>query len=283
MPDITGYNVRAGTTSVDGLAFRKCKLLSNVTLPEGLLTIGDCAFSLCSSLRQIQIPASVERIGVAAFCKSGLITIQFLGIPKVIETDAFAGCLQLKEIVVPRGSRDVFHGKFGFPKDKLVEGRGKVQVKKQIAESFQEPPKVKHFVQKAIPLSRFSYNARYFYWSVGDDVNLRDVFSGPIALAGPVTCEFRRKALFIFVKSVAVGILKQETVYELPADTVSFARRYRDKYTSRSPRIFIFVCDDGKTARIFDEVKLVRVNTDTIMVRSLLKGNQYNQVFNNGK
>ena len=57
MPDITGYNVRAGTTRVDGLAFRKCKLLSNVTLPEGLLTIGDCAFSLCSSLRQIQIPA----------------------------------------------------------------------------------------------------------------------------------------------------------------------------------------------------------------------------------
>lgn len=283
MPDITGYNVRAGTTSVDGLAFRKCKLLSNVTLPEGLLTIGDCAFSLCSSLRQIQIPASVERIGVAAFCKSGLIIIQFLGIPKVIEADAFAGCLQLKEIVVPRGSRDVFHGKFGLPKDKLVEGRGNVQVKKQIAESFQEPPKVKHFVQKAIPLSRFSYNARYFYWSVGDDVNLRDVFSGPIALAGPVTCEFRRKALFIFLKSVAVGILKQETVYELPTDTVCFTYKYKDKYASRTPRIFIFVCDDGKTARIFDEVKLVRVNTDTIMVRSLLKGNQYNQVFNNGK
>ena len=274
MPDITGYNVRAGTTSVDGLAFRKCKLLSNVTLPEGLLTIGDCAFSLCSSLRQIQIPASVEHIGVAAFCKSGLITIQFLGIPMVIEADAFAGCLQLKEIVIPRGSRDVFIRKFGFPEDKLVEGRGNVQVKKQIAEGFPDPPKVNHFVQKAIPLLRFSYNARFFYWSVGDEVNLRNVFSGPITLVGNLTYEFRRKVLFIFVKSSIARTLKQEIVYELPANTVSFARKYQDKYASRSPRILIFVCDDGKTARVYDDVKLVRINTNSIMVRSLLKGNQ---------
>lgn len=42
----------------------------------------------------------MERIGVAAFCKSGLVTIQFLGIPKVIEEDVFEYCWQLKEIVV---------------------------------------------------------------------------------------------------------------------------------------------------------------------------------------
>lgn len=274
MPDITGYNVRAGTTSVDGLAFRKCKLLSNVTLPEGLLTIGDCAFSLCSSLRQIQIPASVERIGVAAFCKSGLITIQFQGIPKVIDADAFESCSQLKEIVVPSGSRDVFIRKFGFPEDKVVEGRGNVQVRKQTTESPPEPPKVKHFVLKAIPLQRFSYNARYFYWSIGDEVNLRNVFSGPITLTGNITYEFRRRVLFIFVKSATASTLKQETIYELPAATVSFARKYQDKYDSRPPRILIFVCNDGKTARVFDEVKLVRTNTNTITVRSLLKGNQ---------
>ena len=256
MPDITEYNVRAGTTIVASLTFRKCRLLSNVTLPEGLLTIGDAAFSLCTSLRQIQIPASVERIGVAAFCKSGLVAIQFLGIPKVIEADAFESCWQLKEIVVPVGSRDIFIGKFGLPKDKVVEGMGNVHNMKQITESPPEPPKVNHDVQKAIPLQRFSYNARYFYWSVGDEVNLRNVFS-----------------LFIFVKSVIARTLKQEIVYELPADTASFARKYQDKYASRPPRIFIFVCDDSKTARVFDEVKLVRVNTNTIMVSSLLKRN----------
>ena len=274
IPGITEYEVRADTTSVDALTFRKCRSLSNVTLPEGLLTIGDCAFSLCSSLRQIQIPASVERIGVAAFCKSGLVTIQFLGIPKAIETDVFESCCQLKEIVVPKGSRDVFVRKFGLPQDKVVEGMGNVQVRKQITELSPEPPKVHHSVQKAIPLLRLSYNARYFYWSVGDEVILKNVFSGPIILTGNITYELRRRALFIFVKSVTARTFKQGTVYELPADTVSFARRYRDKYASRSPRILIFVCDDGKTARVYDEVRLVSINTNIIMVRSLLKGSE---------
>lgn len=269
----TNHIVEAGTEHIASLTFRKCRLLSNVTLPEGLLTIGDAAFSLCSSLRQIQIPASVERIGVAAFCKSGLVTIHFLGIPKVIDVDAFESCSQLKDIVVPSGSRDVFIRKFGLLEEKVVEGMGNLQVKKQIAESSPKPPKVKHFVQKAIPLQRFSYNARYFYWAVGDEVNLRNVFSGPITLVGNITYEFRRKVLFIFVKSVIARTLKQEIVYELPANTASFARKYQDKYASRPPRIFIFVCDDSKTARVFDEVKLVRVNTNTIMVSSLLKRN----------
>lgn len=270
----TNHIVEAGTKHIASLTFRKCRALSNVTLPEGLLTIGDAAFSLCSSLRQIQIPASVERIGVAAFCKSGLVTIRFQGIPKVIEADVFESCWQLKEIVVPCGSRDVFIRKFGLPEDKVVEGRENVQNMKQITESPPELPKVNHDVQKAIPLLRFSYNACYFYWSVGDEVNLRNMFSGTIALSGNLTYEFRRKALFIFVKSATARTLKQETVYELPANTASFARRYRDKYASRSPRIFIFVCDDGKTARVFDEVRLVCVNTNSIMVKSMLKESQ---------
>lgn len=164
--------------------------------------------------------------------------------------------------------------KFGLPEDKVVEGKGHVQVKKQITESSPEPPKAKHVVQRAIPLQRFSYNARFFYWSVGDEVNLRNVFSGPITLVGNLTYEFRRKVLFVFVKSVTARTLKQDTVYELPADTFIFARKYQDKYATRPPRIFFFVCDDGKTAWVFDEVKLVRINTNTITVRSLLKGNQ---------
>lgn len=266
LSDITDYSVRAGTTNVDNLAFRKLKILSSVTLPEGLLSIGDAAFSFCRSLRHIQIPASVERIGVAAFCKSGLMTIQFLGIPKVIEADVFEGCWQLKEIVVPNGSRDVFVRKFGLPQDKVVEGKGHVQVTKQISENFSEPPKVNRKIQ----LQRFSYNARYFYWATGDNIDLRNVFSGPITLAGTVTNEFRRKAIFIFVKKAMAKMLEPGTAYELPVDGISFARKYQDKYAYRAPRIFIFECDDGRIATVFDEVKLVRINTDTIMVKTIL-------------
>jgi len=90
-------------------------------------------------------------------------------------------------------------------------------------------------------------------------------------LVGAVTYEFRRKALFIFVKSVTVHTLMPGGEYELPKGSVSFAYRYQDKYAYRSPRIIIFVSDDGKTARAFDEVKLVCINTNAITVRSLLK------------
>lgn len=267
----SNHIVDPGTRHIDAFSFRKCRRLASVSLPEGLLTIGDCAFSFCSSLRQIQIPASVERIGIAAFCKSGLVAIQFRGIPKVIEADIFEGCGLLKEIVVPTGSRDVFIRKFGLPEDKVVEGRGHVQVPNHIAESLPEPSKDYPFAQKPVPLSRFSYNARFFYWTVGDEVNLRNVFTGPVSLTGTITYEFRRKALFIFIKSAIARTLKTGTVYELPANSVGFNHKYRDKYANRSPRIFIFVSDDGKAARFFDEVSLVCINTNTIIVKSLLK------------
>ena len=271
LSDITEYSVSAGATNVENLAFRKCRRLSKVTLPDGLLTIGDAAFSLCDSLRHIEIPSSVECIGVAAFCKSGIESILFRGVPKVIEADIFEGCWQLKEIVVPTGSRDIFVGKFGLPTYKLVEGERLGQVTRQTAESIPVQPKVNSIEQRAVALSRFSYNARYFYWTVGDEVNLRSVFSGPISLAGAVTYEFRRKVLFVFVNSATAKTLKSGAEYELPMDNISFAHRYQDKYAYRSPRIFIFVSDDGKMAKVFDEVKLVSINRDSVMFKSLLK------------
>lgn len=270
LSDITEYSIKDGTAIIESLAFRKCKRLSRVTLPDGLLTIGDAAFSHCISLRQIEIPASVGRIGVAAFCKSGVETILFKGIPKTIEEDAFRGCSKLRKIVVPTGSRGIFVRKFGLPADKLAEGEGLAQGTRQTAESIPVQSKVNSIEQRPVALSLFSYNSRYFYWAIGDEVDLRNVFSGPISLAGAVTYEFRKKVLFIFVKSTIAKTLKSGGEYELPKCDVSFAFRYQDKYAHRSPRIFIFVSDDGKTARVFDEVKLVSININAVTVKSLL-------------
>ena len=71
------------------------------------------------------------------------------------------------------------------------------------------------------------------------------------------------------IEKLKAKTLKSEDVYELPTGSVSFAHRYQDKYAYRSPRIFIFVSDDGKTAKVFDEVKLVRINIESIIVESL--------------
>lgn len=60
MPTVSNNHVvEAGTKHIASLTFRKCKTLSSVTLPEGLLTIGDavndastCFYNLMSLFRR---------------------------------------------------------------------------------------------------------------------------------------------------------------------------------------------------------------------------------------
>ena len=54
-------------TEIGTNAFRNKSMLSSVTLPEGLLVIGEYAFSGDLKLTEVDIPASVDSIGAGAF------------------------------------------------------------------------------------------------------------------------------------------------------------------------------------------------------------------------
>ena len=54
-------------TRIGARAFRGCKNLKSVMLPEGLLKIDALAFSGCESLTEIVIPESVENIAMGVF------------------------------------------------------------------------------------------------------------------------------------------------------------------------------------------------------------------------
>ncbi len=54
-------------TTIGDNAFRLCKALTSLTIPEGVMTIGTSAFSDCSSLTSVTIPNSVTTIGELAF------------------------------------------------------------------------------------------------------------------------------------------------------------------------------------------------------------------------
>lgn len=56
-----------GVTSIGGSAFARCSSLRSVTIPEGVTSIGWDAFSGCSNLTNITIPESVTNIEVGAF------------------------------------------------------------------------------------------------------------------------------------------------------------------------------------------------------------------------
>jgi hypothetical protein len=90
-------------TTISGSAFLKC-ILTSVTLPRSLLTIGKFAFSNCTHLSAIKIPDAVTEIGESAF--SGCTFLQSVKIGKSVTwigSSAFSGCtfLSLTSIIIP--------------------------------------------------------------------------------------------------------------------------------------------------------------------------------------
>ena len=263
--DITKYGVPNGTEIIGAIAFRKCKLLSVVTFPDGFRYIGDSAFSFCTSLKHLSIPKSIRFIGVAAFCGSGLKEVIFEGVPEIIEPAVFKGCKNLKRIVVPKGQKQHFCKVLDVDGSIIFE-TGEPYKNKEIPNN--KPDYTNSLIAKQTTLT---YNFHDFKWSVGSNVSLDELFSGPTALIGNPSYQFRRKALFVFMQSNIANQLRVEAEYEIPANTGVFMRKYQEKYSSKSPRIFLFVCDDGKVASFFDEVKLVRANKNSITIKSLLR------------
>ena len=82
--------------------FYKCKVLTNLILPDNLTTIDECAFADCERLSVIAIPNDVVSFGQQAF----LNCISLLRIPMPnrltsIGNMAFSGCNSITEISIP--------------------------------------------------------------------------------------------------------------------------------------------------------------------------------------
>ena len=69
-------------------AFRECRKLENISIPDGVAEIGDSAFFNCTSLKTISIPKSTNDIGDYPMPR-------IMGVP-----DTFANCTALRSITV---------------------------------------------------------------------------------------------------------------------------------------------------------------------------------------
>ena len=70
--------VGEGTKVIADEVFKNCTAITEISLPESLITIGASAFSGCGGLTEIAIPASVEQIGRSAFSGcSGLTKVNY--------------------------------------------------------------------------------------------------------------------------------------------------------------------------------------------------------------
>lgn len=94
----TSYKV----TKIDDNAFLNCYSIREISIPEGIKSIGNNAFENCSSLKLINIPDSVSDIGDNAFLNcSNLNNVKFGQGLKTIGKSAFKYCSNLNAADLP--------------------------------------------------------------------------------------------------------------------------------------------------------------------------------------
>ncbi|MDR1673964.1 MAG: leucine-rich repeat domain-containing protein [Oscillospiraceae bacterium] len=82
-------------------AFKGCEQLESINLPKSLAVISGGTFSLCKNLSDIEIPENVQGIGAGAF--SGCRKLETVTVPKnvrSVQDKAFSDCTALKEVVI---------------------------------------------------------------------------------------------------------------------------------------------------------------------------------------
>lgn len=93
--------LHTGVTSFVG-AFRNCKNVASVTIPEGIETISQYAFAGCINLRSVTLPSTIKTIQSYAF--SGCSSLSYINLPeglKTIRSAAFNGCSSMIKFILP--------------------------------------------------------------------------------------------------------------------------------------------------------------------------------------
>ena len=103
---VTGGNILHG-------AFDGCSMLTTVTLPEMLTSIGDYTFRNCTGLTSVTIGNSVASIGDYAFYNcTGLTSLTIGNSVASIGNSAFYGCTGLISLIIPAEVTDIGYNAF---------------------------------------------------------------------------------------------------------------------------------------------------------------------------
>ena len=86
---------------IGAYAFRNCRSLTSVAIPETVSFIGERAFEFCVELQSVEIPGAVAEIGEHAFANSGLESVAIGNGVESIGRYAFQSCARLREAVLP--------------------------------------------------------------------------------------------------------------------------------------------------------------------------------------
>lgn len=116
---LTEVTIPATVTEIGNFAFDGCAQLAKVTFEAGsqLTKLGNAneesaIFRGTTSLTEIKIPSTIEELGGYVFANSGLTTFVLNPSMKTISDYAFAGCVNITEIVIPDYITEIGEGAF---------------------------------------------------------------------------------------------------------------------------------------------------------------------------
>ena len=101
---LTSVTIPDDVTSIGDSAFYGCSGLTSITISDSVTSIGDSAFRDCTGLTSVTIPDGVTSIGDYAFyCCYGLTSVTIPDRVTSIDDYAFYGCSGLTSITIPDG------------------------------------------------------------------------------------------------------------------------------------------------------------------------------------
>jgi len=110
--NVTDIVIPDSVISLGDFAFSNCTSLSEINLPETIIEFGKGVFSNCTLLEKVVLPNSLTAIGYGAFSGSAIVSINLPNTITSIGNFAFSGCTSLEKVTLPNGLTAIGNGIF---------------------------------------------------------------------------------------------------------------------------------------------------------------------------
>lgn len=233
-----------GITIIGSSAFKDCKTLAGIVMPNSVIRIGNSAFSGCTNLVSINVPNTVETIGQFAF--EECVNLSSINLPDSIKSiggNAFDGCTNIT-IYCKATKKPIGWARNWIPNDSSVIWGDKMPVIQspydEVCPSYSHLPSLQEEVKDIYPLipgsERAIYNSikpisKYSIY-INKEIIYKNEFDGQEwlfeVILGPKVRQIEENAFFSCKRLIRVIISKNVQV--IKANAFAYCPAYTKIY-----------------------------------------------------